>query len=374
MLAPLDIGSRRTFAAFDSDDRPIFAYHSATISEFKFAESATGKLPALRSGENILAKSSGFPSANRWNMSLSTAIVALRNKDRTIGYGQRHFAQSRSRGSGARCSSVTMMDVAKLAEVSPSTVSLYLRKPEAVSPAASQVIARAIDTLGYVPNLVAGGLGRSELAGRQHHRALPSATPFSPRPSRHFRRSLQRKACKCSSATANMTKHPGRGPGAHGFVLGPRGDRADRPGHSDSDPTSSCKSSRHPGRRDVGARADEPIDMAVGFSHPQVGALQRNISSSKGRRNLAFLGARMQEDRRAAQRAAGFEEACARVLRSNHQPPRRRDGRGRRAPARPGAPANPGPRRPRMLERSYRAWASSSSVSAGASPSPSRLP
>ena len=54
--------------------------------------------------------------------------------------------------------SITMMDVAKLARVSPSTVSLYLRKPAAVSPAAGQEIARAISTLGYVPNLVAGGL------------------------------------------------------------------------------------------------------------------------------------------------------------------------------------------------------------------------
>ena len=53
---------------------------------------------------------------------------------------------------------VTMMDVAKHAQVSPSTVSLYLRKPESVSPAAGQEIARAVSTLGYVPNLVAGGL------------------------------------------------------------------------------------------------------------------------------------------------------------------------------------------------------------------------
>ena len=36
-----------------------------------------------------------------------------------------------------------MMDVAKLAQVSASTVSLYLRKPAAVSPAAGQEIARA---------------------------------------------------------------------------------------------------------------------------------------------------------------------------------------------------------------------------------------
>lgn len=54
--------------------------------------------------------------------------------------------------------SVTMSDVAELANVSPSTVSLFLRKPEAVSATASQAISRAIDKLNYVPNLMAGGL------------------------------------------------------------------------------------------------------------------------------------------------------------------------------------------------------------------------
>src|SRR4030095_9802071 len=53
---------------------------------------------------------------------------------------------------------VTMTDVAKLAQVSPSTVSLFLRRPDGVSPAAGQTIARAIEALGYVPNPVAGGL------------------------------------------------------------------------------------------------------------------------------------------------------------------------------------------------------------------------
>ena len=54
--------------------------------------------------------------------------------------------------------SVTMMDVAARAQVSPSTVSLYLRKPDAVSASASETIAKAIQALNYVPNLMAGGL------------------------------------------------------------------------------------------------------------------------------------------------------------------------------------------------------------------------
>ena len=49
-----------------------------------------------------------------------------------------------------------------------------------------------------------------------------------------------------------------------------------------------------------------PIDMAVGFSHRDVGATTARHLLDKGHRRLAFLGARLHEDRRAAQRAAGF--------------------------------------------------------------------
>ena len=57
---------------------------------------------------------------------------------------------------------VTMTDVAKLANVSASTVSLYLRRPEEVSEALGRRIHDAIDTLGYVPNLMAGALAAAK--------------------------------------------------------------------------------------------------------------------------------------------------------------------------------------------------------------------
>jgi LacI family transcriptional regulator, gluconate utilization system Gnt-I transcriptional repressor len=57
----------------------------------------------------------------------------------------------------------------------------------------------------------------------------------------------------------------------------------------------------------------KPIDMAVGFSHPQVGASAARHLLSKERRSIAFLGARMQEDHRAAKRASGFAEEAKRA-------------------------------------------------------------
>ena len=57
-----------------------------------------------------------------------------------------------------RTQRVTLNDVAEMAGVSPSTVSLYVRKPDAVSDDRALKIAEAIAKLGYVPNLMAGGL------------------------------------------------------------------------------------------------------------------------------------------------------------------------------------------------------------------------
>ena len=54
--------------------------------------------------------------------------------------------------------SVTMQDVARLAGCATSTVSLYLRKPDLVQGKTGEKIAAAIERLGYVRNMMAGGL------------------------------------------------------------------------------------------------------------------------------------------------------------------------------------------------------------------------
>jgi LacI family gluconate utilization system Gnt-I transcriptional repressor len=51
-----------------------------------------------------------------------------------------------------------------------------------------------------------------------------------------------------------------------------------------------------------------PLDMLVGFSHTDVGRAQTRHLAETRRRNIAFIGARMTQDRRAAQRAAGYRE------------------------------------------------------------------
>jgi LacI family gluconate utilization system Gnt-I transcriptional repressor len=202
---------------------------------------------------------------------------------------------------------VTMMDVAKLAAVSPSTVSLYLRKPGAVSPAAGQEIARAIATLGYVPNLVAGGLAaasskvvsiivpsirnaffaetvstlQSELAA-EGLQVLLGHSEYG----EDQEEALVRTALSWAPAAIVLT------------------------GLSHSAGTRKLLQASGVPVVEMWELGGRPIDMAVGFSHPQVGGSAARHLLSKGRRALAFLGARMQEDHRAAKRASGFAETA----------------------------------------------------------------
>ena len=52
----------------------------------------------------------------------------------------------------------TLIDVARVAGVSPITVSRALNRPEIVSEAAREKVLAAVQATGYVPNLLAGGL------------------------------------------------------------------------------------------------------------------------------------------------------------------------------------------------------------------------
>ena len=205
---------------------------------------------------------------------------------------------------------VTMSEVAALAGVSQSTVSLFLRRPEGVSGKAGREIARAIETLGYVPNLVAGGLAAAsarvvsiiipsirnaffaetvsvlqDVLGQQGYQLLVGHSEYS----EDQEEVLVRTALSWAPAAIVLT----------GLA------------HSDAT-TSLLKKSGVP-VVEMWELGDRHIDMAVGFSHEDVGATAARHLLRKGHKRLAFLGARLQDDRRAAQRAAGFMAAISRA-------------------------------------------------------------
>lgn len=198
---------------------------------------------------------------------------------------------------------VTMMDVAKLAQVSPSTVSLYLRKPEAVSPGAGREIASAIASLGYVPNLVAGGLAAA--SSKVVSIIVPSIrNAFFAETVSSLQSELSAEGLQVLLGHSEYDEEQEEALVRTALSWAPAAVVLTGLTHS-------------PGTRklieasgipvvEMWELGGEPIDMAVGFSHPQVGASAARHLVSKERRTLAFLGARMQEDHRAAKRASGF--------------------------------------------------------------------
>ena len=203
--------------------------------------------------------------------------------------------------------SITMMDVAKLAQVSASTVSLYLRKPAAVSPAAGQEIARAISTLGYVPNLVAGGLAAA--SSKVVSIIVPSIrNAFFAETVSTLQSELATEGLQVLLGHSEYGEDQEEALVRTALSWAPAAVVLTGLSHS-SETRKLLQASGVPVVEmwELGAR---PIDMAVGFSHPQVGASAARHLLSKNRRALAFIGARMQEDHRASKRASGFAETA----------------------------------------------------------------
>lgn len=80
--------------------------------------------------------------------------LSFLKKDRKILMKEPTYSPKSSRASG----SVTLNDVAKLAGVSPITVSRALNYPDKVAQKTLNKVQEAIAKTGYVPNLLAGGL------------------------------------------------------------------------------------------------------------------------------------------------------------------------------------------------------------------------
>ncbi len=203
---------------------------------------------------------------------------------------------------------VTMADVARRAQVSPSTVSLYLRRPEAVSKRIGARVAAAIEAMGYVPNAIAGGLAAA--GSRVVSVTVPSL----------------RNAFFSETVTELERILSARG--LHTLV-----------GHTEYDasqeerlvraalswaPAAVVLTGRDHGQatRDLLGRTGtnvvemwdlgpDPIGRMVGFSHEAVGARIARHFVEQGYASAAFAGARLSEDTRAARRARGFLDAMA---------------------------------------------------------------
>ena len=203
--------------------------------------------------------------------------------------------------------SVTMMDVADYAQVSPSTVSLYLRRPEAVSASAGSTIARAIEKLNYVPNLVAGGLAAA--SSRAVSIIVPSVrNAFFAETVAALQNTLRKEKLQLILGHTEYDEREEEELVKTALSWAPAAIVLTGLSHSDST-RRMLEKARVP-VIEIWELGGPQIDAAIGFHHDQVGAAAARHLIQQGRRHLVYLGARLHEDRRAKQRCDGFVDAA----------------------------------------------------------------
>ncbi|WP_026439877.1 LacI family DNA-binding transcriptional regulator [Acidocella facilis] len=199
--------------------------------------------------------------------------------------------------------SVTMQDVARLAGCATSTVSLFLRKPDLVKGKTGAKITAAIERLGYVPNMMAGGLAAAA-ATRVVSLIVPSL--------RNAFFAATADALQAALAQAGvqlLLGHNEYDPAREEALV--RASLAWSPaalvltGLEHSRGTRQMALSRGTPVIEMWELGANPLDMLVGFDHRAVGAAAARHLRAAGCKNVAFIGARLQEDRRAAQRGSG---------------------------------------------------------------------
>ncbi|PJI98168.1 LacI family transcriptional regulator [Acidovorax sp. 69] len=222
---------------------------------------------------------------------------------------------------------VTLREVAERAGVSMITVSRAINTPHQVSERTRVRVQEAVSAMGYVPNLVAGGLRSSRshvvtalvptltgpLFGEMVH-ALTEALEL-----RGFQVMLGQVGYARSREDELLRAIVGRRPDGivlTGIMHSPQG-------------RSMLLASGIP-IVETWDFSTTPIDMLVGLRHEELGAAVCEHLHAKGRRRLALLSG---GDERAARRCAGFEAAaqrlglCAPTIRLGKSPTTHADGR-----------------------------------------------
>jgi LacI family gluconate utilization system Gnt-I transcriptional repressor len=201
---------------------------------------------------------------------------------------------------------VKLIDVAAAAGVAPMTVSRVLNEPERVSAATAQRVRAAIERLGYVPNLIAGGL--SSRRTRMVAAIVPTmAHPMFAELVQNFTDVLRARGYEV------MLLLSGYGSVSEAAlvraVLARRPDALLLTGATHDAPTRQMLADAAVPVVEVFDVARRPIDMLVGVDHAAAGAAVAAYFRSKGHDRFAVFGA---ADRRAQVRSTSFAAAARR--------------------------------------------------------------
>ncbi len=199
---------------------------------------------------------------------------------------------------------ITLAEVAKVAAVSPITVSRVINHPHKVSPRVREKVQEAIDRLGYIPNQFASSLatarsgvigvsipslsnivfndvlrGIYDVAGKSGYKVLMVDTHYSALEEEKLVRTLLSQSPEAMIITGG-------------------------------DQTEACRRMLERAAVPVVQMMElleDPVDMNVGFSHLQAGYDVAAKLLATGCHRIGFLGARM--DTRVQQRLQGYRRA-----------------------------------------------------------------
>jgi len=202
---------------------------------------------------------------------------------------------------------VKLIDVAAAASVAPMTVSRVLNTPERVAAATAQRVREAIDRLGYVPNLIAGGL--SSRRTRMVAAIVPTmAHPMFVALVQNFTDALRARGYEV------MLSLSGYGDVDEATlvraVLARRPDALLLTGTSHDAPTRQMLADAAIPVVEIFEVTRRPIDMLVGVDHAAVGAAVAAYFRARGHSHFAVFAA---ADPRAQTRGSAFAAAARRA-------------------------------------------------------------
>jgi len=211
-----------------------------------------------------------------------------------------------TRSAPEKSTPVKITDVAAAAGVAPMTVSRVINTPDRVSPETTARVREAIDRLGYVPNLIAGGL--SSRKSRMVAAIVPTiAHPMFASVVQSFSDSMRRAGYQVMLSICGYEDSDDEA--LFRALLGRRPDALLITGSGYSPTALQMLIEARIPVVEIWDMSSRPIDMLIGFDHAQVGAEVAAFFLGKGHDRFAVLTAR---DARALTRAHGFTEAAVR--------------------------------------------------------------
>ena len=205
---------------------------------------------------------------------------------------------------GARggASAVKITDVAAAAGVAPMTVSRVINTPDRVSPETTAKVRAAIQKLGYVPNLMAGGLSsrRTRMVGA----IVPTiAHPMFSGLVQAFTDAMRAEGYQVLLALSGYGNHYDEE--MVRTLLGRRPDAILITGAAYAPSAWQMLMEAGIPLVEVWERTPRPIDMVVGFDHAELGASVADFFLAKGHDRFACVFA---GDSRAQTRMRGFAD------------------------------------------------------------------